>query len=93
MGKQRSPISIVHQSPVNNYTAILVQVIIILSLDISVQIQKVLDIMTIRHYGIRPCGKTPFPPECLIPECLIVKMSNPKMSNPKMSNKVLMRCK
>ena len=30
--------------------------IIILSLDILVQIQKVLDIMTIR---IRPCGKTP----------------------------------
>ena len=31
----------------DNYTVILVQ------------IQKVLDIMTIRHYGIRPCGKTP----------------------------------
>ena len=33
--------------------------IIILSIDILVQIQKVLDIMTIRHYGIKPCGKTP----------------------------------
>ena len=28
-----------------------------LSLDILVQIQNVLDIMTIRLYGIRPCGK------------------------------------
>ena len=27
-------------------------------LDILVQIQKVLDIMTIRHYRIRPCGHT-----------------------------------
>ena len=33
--------------------------IIILSIDILVQIQKGLDIKTIRHYGIRPCGKTP----------------------------------
>ena len=28
-----------------------------LSLNILVQIQNVLDIMTIRHFGIRPCGK------------------------------------
>ena len=28
-----------------------------LSLDILIQIQNVLDIMSIRHYGIRPCGK------------------------------------
>ena len=34
---------------------------------LAMEIQKVLDIMTIRHYGIRPCGKTPiaFPYLCI----------------------------
>ena len=48
------------------YIYIAIIILIILSIDILVQIQKVLDIMIIRHYGIRPCGKTPLdqPSEC-----------------------------